>query len=176
MRGTGITVSRVSLGTMTFGQQTDEATAIRMVDMAIDAGVNLIDTADIYVKGRSEETVGKALKGKRHQVVLASKVCNFVGEDRRKDSGLHKWHVIRGVEASLKRLQTDCLDIYYMHKPDDKTPIERKRWRPSTFWCAREKFSMWGCPTMPPGRFVKRCGKVKSTDGRPPLSCSVHTI
>ena len=124
LKGTGITVSRVTLGTMTFGQQVDEATAIRMVDMAIDAGVNFIDEADIYVQGKSEEIVGKALKGKRDRVVLASKVCNFVGEDKIKDAGLHRWHVIKGVEASLKRLQTDCLDICYLHRPDGKTPIE----------------------------------------------------
>ena len=92
--------------------------------MALDAGVNFIDEADIYVKGVSEEIVGKALKGKRDRVVLTSKVCNFVGEDKFRDPGLHRWHVIRGVEASLKRLQTDCLDICYLHKPD-KTPIEK---------------------------------------------------
>jgi aryl-alcohol dehydrogenase (NADP+) len=124
LRGTGITVSRVSLGTMTFGAQVDEATSIRMVHMAIDAGVNFIDTADVYVRGVSEEIVGKALQGKRDKVVLASKVCNFVGEDRIKDSGLHRWHVIRGIEASLKRLGTDCLDICYLHRPDGRTPIE----------------------------------------------------
>jgi aryl-alcohol dehydrogenase-like predicted oxidoreductase len=109
---------------MTFGAQTDEATAIRLVDMAVDAGVNFIDTADIYVKGVSEQILAKALVGKRDKVVLASKVCNFVGQDRIKDSGLHRWHVIRGVEASLKRLGTDCLDICYLHRPDGKTPIE----------------------------------------------------
>ena len=124
LTGTGTTVSRISLGTMTFGQQVDEPTAHRMIDMALDTGVNFIDEADIYVKGKSEEIVGRALKGKRHRVVLASKVCNFVGEDKRRDAGLHKWHVIHGVEASLKRLQTDCLDICYMHKPDNRTPIE----------------------------------------------------
>lgn len=124
LRGTGIKVSRLSLGTMTFGDQVDEATAIRMVDMAIDAGVNFIDEADIYVGGRSEEIVGKALQGKRHGVVLTSKVCNFVGEDRIKDAGLHRWHVIHGVEASLKRLRTDCLDICYLHRPDNDTPLE----------------------------------------------------
>jgi len=124
LRGTGITVSRLSLGTMTFGAQTDEATAMRMVHMAIDAGVNFIDVADVYVGGVSEEIVAKALKGKRNQVVLASKVCNFVGQDRIKDAGLHRWHVIRGVEASLKRLGTDCLDICYLHRPDYHTPIE----------------------------------------------------
>jgi aryl-alcohol dehydrogenase-like predicted oxidoreductase len=124
LRGTGITVSRVSLGTMTFGAQVDEATSIRMVHMAIDAGINFIDTADVYVGGVSEQIVGKALQGRRDKVVLASKVCNFSGEDRIKDAGLHRWHVIRGVEASLKRLGTDCLDICYLHKPDRGTPIE----------------------------------------------------
>ena len=99
LRGTGITVSRLSLGTMTFGAQADEATSIRMVNMAIDAGINFIDTADAYVGGVSEQILAKALKGKRDKVVLASKVCNFAGEDRIKDAGLHRWHVIRGVEA-----------------------------------------------------------------------------
>ena len=124
LKSTGATVSRLCLGTMTFGDQVDEATAIRIVDMAIDAGINFIDEADIYVKGVSEAIVGKALKGKREKVVLASKVCNFVGEDKFRDAGLHRWHVIRGVEASLKRLQTDCLDICYLHRPDGVTPIE----------------------------------------------------
>lgn len=120
----GIRVSRICLGTMTFGDQADEATSVRMIEMALDAGVNFIDEADIYVKGRSEEIVGKAIKGKRDRIVLASKVRNFSGDNEIKDTGLHRWHVIRGVEASLKRLQTDCLDILYMHRPDSDTPIE----------------------------------------------------
>lgn len=124
LRGTGATVSRLSLGTMTFGQQVDEPTAVRMVDMALEAGVNFVDTADIYSSGCCEEIVGRALKGRRHRLVLASKVCSLVGEDRHRDSGLHRWHVVRGVEASLRRLQTDCLDICYLHRPDDRTPIE----------------------------------------------------
>jgi len=109
---------------MTFGAQTDEPTAKRIVDTALDAGINFIDTADAYVKGVSEEILGRALKGKRHRVVLASKVCNLVGEDKYKDAGLHRWHIIHGVEASLKRLGVECLDICYMHKPDRNTPIE----------------------------------------------------
>jgi len=109
---------------MTFGEQADEATAVRMVDMAMDVGVNFVDVADVYVGGMSEEILGRALKGKRHRIVLASKVRNFVGEDERKDAGLHRWHVIKGVEASLKRLGTDCLDICYLHRPDPNTPIE----------------------------------------------------
>ncbi|MBT4140642.1 MAG: aldo/keto reductase [Candidatus Latescibacteria bacterium] len=124
LRGTGMRVSRICLGTMTFGDQADEATSIKMVETAIDAGVNFIDTADAYTKGRSEEITGKALKGKRDKVILASKVANLVGKDRSKDQGLNRWHVIKGVEASLKRLKTDCLDIFYLHKPDWNTPIE----------------------------------------------------
>jgi len=124
LRGTGATVSRLSLGTMTFGAQTDEPTAKRIVDAALDAGINFFDTADAYVKGVSEEILGRAIKGKREQIVLASKVCNLVGDDPYKDAGLHRWHIIHGVEASLKRLDVECLDICYMHKPDRNTPIE----------------------------------------------------
>ncbi len=124
LTGTGTTVSRLSLGTMTFGDQVDEATATRMIDTALDHGVNFIDTADVYVDGRSEEIVGRALQGRRHQVVLASKVGNKAGDDPHRDQGLHRWHIIRGIEASLRRLQTDCLDLYYMHRPDPGTPIE----------------------------------------------------
>jgi aryl-alcohol dehydrogenase-like predicted oxidoreductase len=123
LTGTGATVSRLSLGTMTFGAQADEATSLRMVNTAIDGGINFFDTADAYGKGRSEEILGKALQGKRNRVVLASKVCSPMGPDAR-DGGLHRWHIIQGVEASLRRLQTDCLDIFYLHKPDRNTPME----------------------------------------------------
>ena len=124
LRGTGVTVSRVSLGTMTFGMQTEEADAARMIDMALDQGVNFIDTADVYVGGVSEEIVGRVLQGRRDRVVLASKVANKSGPDPIRDVGLNRWHVLRGVEESLRRLQTDCLDILYMHRPDPATPIE----------------------------------------------------
>lgn len=124
LTGTGAAVSRICLGTMTFGSQVDEADAIRMVHRALDAGVNFIDTADVYNQGLSETIVGKALKGRRHGLVLASKVGNRVGPYELKDLGLTRWHIIHGVEASLKRLGTDCLDIYYLHRPDYNTPLE----------------------------------------------------
>lgn len=124
LTGTGATVSRVSLGTMTFGREVDEPTAIRMVHMALDAGVNLIDEADMYADGRSEEIVGKALRGRRDGVVLVSKVANPSGPHELRDSGLHRWHVLRGVEDILRRLQTDRLDILYLHRPDPRTPLE----------------------------------------------------
>jgi aryl-alcohol dehydrogenase-like predicted oxidoreductase len=109
---------------MTFGAQADEAASIKMVQQALDAGINFIDTADIYNKGLTETIVGKALAGKREGVVLVSKVRNQVGEYKLKDDGLSRWHIIRGVEASLRRLQTDCLDILFLHRPDYDTPLE----------------------------------------------------
>ena len=124
LRGTGAQVSRLCIGTMTFGDQMDEASSIRVVDEAIDSGINFFDTADVYNSGQSEIITGKALKGKRDKVFLASKVAGPAGPDPIRDRGLHRWHIIRGVEASLKRLQTDCLDLFYLHHPDRKTPIE----------------------------------------------------
>ncbi len=124
LRGTGATVSRICLGTMTFGDQLDEAASRRAIDEAMDKGVNFIDTADAYTEGRSETITGKALKGKRDNVFLATKVANPVGPDPYKDQGLNRWHIIHGVENSLRRLQTDCIDLYYLHRPDRATPIE----------------------------------------------------
>jgi len=124
LTGTGATISRVCLGTMTFGREVDEPTAIRMVHAALDRGVNMIDEADLYAGGRSEEIVGQALLGRRDAVVLASKVANPSGPYPLRDRGLHRWHIVRGVEDILRRLQTDRLDILYMHRPDRQTPME----------------------------------------------------
>jgi aryl-alcohol dehydrogenase (NADP+) len=124
LTGTGIKVSRICLGTMTFGAQVNEIDAIQMVNIALDAGVNFIDTADAYTSGVSETILGKALKGKRDGVVLASKVGNQVGPYKLKDNGLSRWHVINGVESCLKRLDTDCLDLCYLHRPDYSTQLE----------------------------------------------------
>jgi aryl-alcohol dehydrogenase (NADP+) len=124
LTGTGAKVSRICLGTMTFGGQVNEADSIRMIHRALDAGVTFIDTADVYNQGATESILGKALKGRRDNVVLASKVRWAVGEHKQKDVGLSRWHILRGVEASLKRLETECLDILYLHAPDYTTPLE----------------------------------------------------
>jgi len=125
LTGTGAKVSRLCLGTMTFGAQTDEAESIRIVHRALEAGICFVDTADAYTNGVSETITGKALAGGlREGVVLASKVRNPVGPYEHKDVGLTRWHIIHGVEASLKRLGTDCLDIVYLHQPDYNTPLE----------------------------------------------------
>jgi aryl-alcohol dehydrogenase-like predicted oxidoreductase len=99
------------------------ADARRQIDMALDAGVNLIDTADVYAQGRSEEIVGEALVGRRDQVLLATKVRMRMG-DGPNDAGLSRHHIIEGCEASLRRLRTDYVDLYQVHEWDGQTPLE----------------------------------------------------
>ena len=123
LKHTDLTVSRACFGTMTFGSQVDEATAARMIDLCIDRGVNFFDTANIYNKGLSETIVGKALKGRRHRIILASKVRGKMG-DAADESGLSKRAMLRAIDESLQRLQTDYLDLYYLHQPDYAVPIE----------------------------------------------------
>jgi len=120
---TGIKVSAICLGTMTYGNQVGEAEAINIIEGALSAGINFLDTADVYAEGRSEEIVGKALKGKRHSVVLATKVANRTGPSAN-DIGLSRKHIMKGLEDSLRRLETDYIDLYYVHLPDYDTPIE----------------------------------------------------
>ena len=114
---TQLKVSRLSMGTMTFGSQVSEADSIRMVDMCLEAGINFFDTANIYNGGESERIVGNALKGRRGKVVLASKVRGKMG-DAPDDVGLSRRAMRKALEASLKSLQTDYLDLYYLHMPD----------------------------------------------------------
>ena len=123
MGRTGLKISELTLGTMIFGQQVDEAESLKIMDLAFEKGINSFDTADGYAGGRSEEIVGKALKNKRHAVVLASKVASKQGPGPN-DSGLSREHILQAVENSLRRLGTDYLDIYYAHHPDPATPIE----------------------------------------------------
>ncbi len=121
---TGVWVSEIALGCAHLGSKpADESEAIKLVHRAIDLGINLIDTANIYVGGRSEEIVGKALKGIRHQVVLATKVRGRMGGGKN-DEGLSRYHIVRQVEASLRRLQTDYIDLYQVHWWDENTPLD----------------------------------------------------
>ena len=119
----GLKVSAICLGTMTFGNQVAEKEATKIIENALAAGVNFFDTADAYAEGRSEEIVGKALKGKRHSVVLATKVANRTGPGAN-DIGLSRKHIMKGIEDSLRRLETDYIDLYYVHRPDYDTPVE----------------------------------------------------
>ena len=108
---------------MTFGGQTDEPNSVRMIDRCLDAGINFFDTANVYTGGASETFLGRALKGRRHDVILASKVSNKVG-DAPDQKGLSRPAIRRAIDESLQRLDTDYLDLYYMHLPDYSTPIE----------------------------------------------------
>jgi aryl-alcohol dehydrogenase-like predicted oxidoreductase len=123
LKHTDLTVSRACFGTMTFGSQVDEATAARIVDLCIDHGVNFFDTANVYNKGLAETIAGKALKGRRQKIILASKVRGKMG-DAADESGLSKRAMLRAVDESLQRLQTDYLDLYYLHQPDYAVAIE----------------------------------------------------
>jgi len=119
----GLEVSRICMGTMTFGGQADEHASRRMVDRCLDAGVNFFDTANVYGQGRSETILGRALAGRRQQIVLASKVRGVM-KDAPEESGLSKSQILRAVESTLRRLGTDYLDIYYLHQPDYTAPLE----------------------------------------------------
>ena len=123
LKGTDLKVSRICFGTMTFGGQTDEPAAARMVDRCLDQGINFFDTANAYTGGKSEEICGRVLRGRRDRVVLASKVANKVGEGPDM-KGLSRAAIMRAIEDSLRRLATDYLDVYYLHLPDYETPIE----------------------------------------------------
>lgn len=119
--GTDLHVSRACLGTMTFGGQADAAVSERILYTALDAGVNFVDTANVYTGGESERLLGVMLKGHRQKVVLASKVGMAVGNER---PGLSREALVAAVENSLKRLQTDSLDLCYFHLPDWNVPLD----------------------------------------------------
>jgi aryl-alcohol dehydrogenase-like predicted oxidoreductase len=123
--GTGMSVSELALGAMMFGAMgnTDHDESVRMIHTALDAGVNFVDTADVYSQGESEVIVGKALKGRRDDVVLATKFALAMGQDANRSGGSPRW-IHRAVEDSLRRLGTDHIDLYQMHRPDPDTDID----------------------------------------------------
>lgn len=131
---TGLMVSRLALGTMTFGLQTDEATSQRILDKAAEGGINFLDTADVYplggtveTTGRTEEIIGRWLRlqgaSRRSQFVLATKAVGKVGPNPW-DQGASRKHLLDAIDASLKRLQTDHVDLYQLHSDDRETPLD----------------------------------------------------
>src|SRR4249919_3055083 len=116
---TGVTVSQLCLGAMMFGAfgNPDHDESIRIIHAALDAGINFIDTADVYAQGESEQIVGKALKGRRDDIVLATKFFNPIGDDPNRRGGSRRW-IARAAEESLRRLDTDWIDLYQIHRPD----------------------------------------------------------
>ena len=122
---TGVKVSPLCLGAMMFGQRgnADHADCVRIIHRALDEGINFIDTANVYSQGESEEIVGEALQGRRDRVVLATKVHGVMG-DGPNDGGNSRVHILREVENSLRRLKTDYIDLYQIHRPDPDTAID----------------------------------------------------
>jgi aryl-alcohol dehydrogenase-like predicted oxidoreductase len=120
---TGVKVSTLCLGCLTFGRELDETLSRRIIDRYLDAGGNFLDTANVYSRGRSEEIVGQAIRGRRDEIVLATKVRQRMG-DGVNEQGLSRKHVLNQVEGSLRRLQTDYIDLYYLHCWDEQADLE----------------------------------------------------
>jgi aryl-alcohol dehydrogenase-like predicted oxidoreductase len=147
--GTGIEVSVHCLGTMMFGSvgNPDHDDCARIVHAALDAGINFVDTADIYSAGESEEIVGKAIDGRRDDVVLATKVHFPMGEGPNRGGNSRRW-IVREVEDSLRRLSTDWIDLYQVHRPDETTDIEETL-SALTDLVRSGKIRAFGCSTFP---------------------------
>lgn len=119
----GLKLSNLCLGCYNFGWRTEGDEAVRLIHQALDSGMNFLDTADYYSGGESEAIVGRAVKGRREQVIIATKVGESVGTGPN-DRGASRYRIMRQVEGSLRRLQTDYIDLYWVHRPDPGTPLE----------------------------------------------------
>jgi aryl-alcohol dehydrogenase-like predicted oxidoreductase len=179
---TGVKVSTLCLGAMMFGsfgnRDTDECVSI--IDAALDAGINFIDTADVYSRGESEEIVGRALKGKRDEVVLATKANAQMAEDPNSRGNSRRW-LLKECDNSLRRLGTDYIDLYQMHRPDPSCDIEETLGALSDLVHAG-KIRYAGCSTFPAYQIVEsqwaseRRGLERFVCEQPPYSLLVRTI
>lgn len=153
--GTGIEVSAHCLGTMMFGSvgNSDHDDSVRVIHSALDRGINFVDTADMYSAGESEVIVGKALKGRRDDVVLATKVHFPMGEGRNRGGNSRRW-IVKEVEESLKRLGTEWIDLYQIHRPDHTTDIEETL-SALTDLVREGKIRAFGCSTFPAEEIVE---------------------
>lgn len=121
---TGVQVSSLCLGTMTFGDEADENVSAQIYRRSREAGIQFFDTANVYADGRSEEILGRLIEGERDQLVLASKFHGQTGAKGINDGGCSRRHVLLAIEATLRRLRTDRIELYYIHKFDPRTPLE----------------------------------------------------
>ncbi|HEX4116926.1 MAG TPA: aldo/keto reductase [Solirubrobacteraceae bacterium] len=180
---TGVKVSPLCLGAMMFGAwgNTDHEDSIRIIDRALDAGINFIDTADVYSRGESEEILGKALAGgKRENVVLATKVHGTMGDDPNEFGNSRRW-IVREVENSLRRLKTDWIDLYQIHRPELDTDIDETLGALSDLVHAG-KVRYIGSSTFPASRIVeaqwvaRERGRERFVCEQPPYSMLVREI
>ena len=151
----GLKISELVLGTMNFGNQTDKNESFKIIDAAIDAGINILDCADVYAGGESERVIGEALtaNGKRKDVFITSKVFLPVG-DGPNDRGNSKHHILEGCENSLRSLKTDYIDIYFLHRTDFTVPQEETL-AALDLLVRQGKIRYTGCSTHPPWRVVE---------------------
>jgi len=179
---TGVRVSTHCLGTMMFGAwgNTDEDECVRIINAAIDGGINFVDTADVYSSGQSEEIVGKALKGRRDEVVLATKAHGPMGEGVNERGNSRLW-LAREVENSLRRLGTDHIDLYQMHRPDPDTDVDETLSALSDL-VHQGKIRYFGSSTFPAWQIVEaqwaseRRGYERFRSEQPPYSILVRQV
>ncbi len=180
---TGVKVSPLCLGAMMFGEwgNPDHDESVRIIHRALDAGINFIDTADVYSRGESEEIVGKALSGgRRDNVVLATKVHGTMGEDPNEFGNSRRW-IVREVENSLRRLQTDWIDLYQIHRPEEDTDIDETLGALSDLVHAG-KVRYIGSSTFPASQIVEaqwaaaRRGRERFVCEQPPYSMLVRGV
>src|SRR5690349_16262298 len=180
--GTGIKVSSYCLGAMMFGAwgNPDHEESIRIIHAALDGGINFMDTADVYSAGESEEIVGKALAGRRDDVVLATKLHGSMGKDPNMSGNSRRW-IIRACEASLRRLHTDYIDLYQIHRPSPDTDIDETLGALSDL-VHQGKVRYLGSSTFPPSAIVEaqwvaeRRGRERFVCEQPPYSMLVRGI
>src|SRR3954453_20611741 len=146
---TGVKVSPLCLGAMMFGDwgNTDHDESIRIIHAALDAGINFVDTADVYARGESEQILGKALAGRRDDVVLATKFHGSMGDDPTERGNPRRW-IVRACDASLRRLDTDWIDLYQVHRFDAETDLEETL-SALTDLQRQGKIRYFGCSTFP---------------------------
>jgi aryl-alcohol dehydrogenase (NADP+) len=178
----GVRVSALCLGAMSFGSMgnSDADECARIVDRALDAGINMIDTADVYSAGESERIVGEAIKGRRDEVVLATKLYNPMGRDRNRRGSSRRW-IVQACEESLRRLGTDRIDLYQLHRPDPDTDIDETLGALSDL-VRQGKVMMTGTSTFPDEQLVEaqwcadRRGHIRPRCEQPPYSIFVRGI
>jgi aryl-alcohol dehydrogenase-like predicted oxidoreductase len=182
---TGMYVSPLCLGAMMFGDwgNKDENESIRIIHRALDAGINFIDTADVYSRGESEEIVGKAIKSpptRRDNVILATKVHGTMGDDPNQSGNSRRW-IAKECDASLKRLRTDWIDLYQIHRPEQDTDIDETLGA-LTDLVRAGKVRAIGSSTFPPSQIVEaqwtaeRRGRERFMCEQPPYSILVRGV
>jgi aryl-alcohol dehydrogenase-like predicted oxidoreductase len=179
---TGMYVSPLCLGAMMFGDwgNKDPDESVRIVHRALDAGINFIDTADVYSRGESEEIVGRALKGRRDDVILATKVHGTMGDDPNQSGNSRRW-IVKECDASLRRLQTDSIDLYQIHRPEQDTDIDETLGALTDLMRAG-KVRAIGSSTFPPSQIVEaqwtaeRRGRERFMCEQPPYSMLVRGV